>query len=391
MAEERESPPNRRPPDPGGRVRTVTGWVVVLLVGSLVLHIATSPKPAELTPDEGPAAESAEPTPTAWDREEATVTTVADTAGGNPLSVDRAMGYLQAICDLGPRPTGSEAMSAQQQMVRAHFESFGATVEMQRFKGPDPRVRGRRVRMANLVARWRPDATRRVLLCAHYDTRPLPDRDPDRAARRTGVFLGANDGASGVAVLMELAHLMPSEFAGPSVGPDPLGVDFALFDAEEFVFADRDPYFLGSRWFGQQYKKREALPAATPGAEPRPWRYEAAVLLDMVGDADLQVFYEGHSFARRDTRQIVHQVWDVAERLGVREFVPKVRHRVEDDHVALRKYGGIPAIDIIDFDYPHWHTTRDTPEHCSGESLAKVGWVVWEWLLDRAHSPADAT
>ncbi|MEN0112022.1 MAG: M28 family peptidase, partial [Planctomycetota bacterium] len=282
---------------------------------------------------------------------------------------------------------------AQQALLREHFESLGATVQLQRFKGPDPRARGRRVRMANLVARWRSDATRRVLLCAHYDTRPLPDRDPDPAARRNGVFIGANDGGSGVAVLMELAHLMPSAFGDESEtkSDDPLGVDFALFDAEEFVYSDRDPYFLGSQWFGQRYKRREPLPPVEPAREPRPWRYDAAVLLDMVGDADLQLYFEGYSFARRDTRAIAREVWDVAERLGVREFVPGVRHRVEDDHVALRRYGGIAAIDVIDFDYPHWHTTRDTPERCSGESLAKVGWVVWEWLLQRAAAPTDAT
>lgn len=300
----------------------------------------------------------------------------------NPVDSERAMGYLRAVCELGPRPSGSPGMAAQQKLVKGHFASLGVEVEEERFRAADPRNRSRRVRMTNLVVRWRPEASRRVLLCAHYDTRPLPDRDPDPAMRRGGVFLGANDGASGVALLMELGHLFAERLDAAAPDRD-FGVDFALFDGEELVYSDRDPYFLGSQWFATQYAKRPALPAVE-GGKPRPWEYEAAVLVDMVADADLQLYFEGHSFGARQSRPIAREVWDVAARLGVKEFVPRVRHTVQDDHLALREYGGIRAIDIIDFDYPAWHTTADTPERCSGDSLAKVGWVLWEWIVERA-------
>ncbi|CAN0364203.1 unnamed protein product, partial [Ectocarpus sp. 4 AP-2014] len=160
--------------------------------------------------------------------------------------------------------------------------------------------------------------------------------------------------------------------------PD-FGVDFAFFDAEELVYTDRDPYFLGSQWFGRQYKDRRPRPNPAGGPAIK-WSYDAAVLLDMVGDANLGIYWEGHSYGSRQSRPICREVWDVAERLGVKQFVPQVKHTVTDDHLALRKYGGIRAIDVIDFDYPYWHTTQDTPDKCSGRSLATVGWVVWEWI-----------
>jgi len=102
--------------------------------------------------------------------------------------------------------------------------------------------------------------------------------------------------------------------------------------------------------------------------------------LDMVGDADLQIYQERQSVAWRDTRPLVNEIWATAARLGVDEFVPRARHVVRDDHMALRNTAKIPTCDIIDFDYPAWHTEADTPRRCSGSSLAKVGWVVYEWL-----------
>ena len=281
----------------------------------------------------------------------------------NPLDADRAFGYLEEVCRLGPRPSGSRAMLDQQKLVTEHFESLGAEVERQTFRGPNPQG-GPKVRMANIIARWRPELKRRVLFCAHYDTRPLPDRDPNPLARRSGRFIGANDGASGVALLMELAHLM-REYDGP------VGIDLVLFDAEEFVWDDnRDPYFLGSRWFGTRYAKRK----------PKDWSYEWAILVDMVGDNDLEIHYEVFSWNWKETRPLVRQIWGTADQLGIKEFVPRTKTAVKDDHLALRQFGNIKAIDIIDIEYPHWHTEADVPRNCSGESLAKVGWVLWEWL-----------
>ncbi|MEO1496468.1 MAG: M28 family peptidase [Planctomycetota bacterium] len=367
-AEPATETPSFDPEPPGKTQRRVAAVLVVVLVGSLVVHIVTSKLSKE---DSGP---EAEPLPT--------VTPVLDaavTGSSNPLDAERAFGYLSAICELGPRPSGSVGMREQQELVATHFEEHGAEVRRQTFRVRNP-LGGPRVAMTNIIARWRLDEPDRVLLCAHYDTRPLPDRDPNPIARRRGRFIGANDGASGVAALMELAHLL-------AVYDGPLGVDVVLFDGEELVYVDRrDPYFLGSRYFAEAYKKRKPLPDGPP------WRYRAAILLDMVGDADLQLYQERYSYRNEKTRPLVLEVWSTAQRLGVEEFIPRVKHTVRDDHLALQRYGDIPAIDIIDFDYPAWHTESDTPRRCSGDSLAKVGWVVWEWLLSqRANPVADAS
>lgn len=282
----------------------------------------------------------------------------------NPLDAKRAYGYLKQICQLGPRPSGSRGMEQQQELLEKFFTKLGATVTQQKFLAPNP-LGGPKVQMANLIVTWHPDRKERVLLAAHYDTRPLPDRDPNPRLRRSGRFIGANDGASGVAVLMELAHLVP-KLEGK------LGVDFVLFDAEEFVYVEpRDRYFWGSEWFAQQYVEN-----------PPEHKYRWGVLLDMVGDEDLQLHHEQNSVSWPDTRPLVIDIWTTASRLGVEEFIPRTRHVIRDDHLALRNIARIPTCDIIDFDYPYWHTEADAPGRCSGESLAKVGWVVYEWLRE---------
>jgi Zn-dependent M28 family amino/carboxypeptidase len=214
---------------------------------------------------------------------------------------------------------------------------------------------------------------------AHYDTRPLPDRDPDPAKRTSGIFLGANDGASGTALLMELGHLMPA-LQGP------IGVDFLLVDGEEYVFKEGDPYFLGATWFARKYVK-----------EPPPHKYRWGVVLDMVADRDLQIYQERFSASWRETRPLVREIWAKAAELGVREFIPKMEYEVQDDHIPLRNIAKIPTCDLIDFTDPvgqipplYWHTTADTPQQCSGSSMAKVGWVVYEWLKGQQAAKAAA-
>jgi hypothetical protein len=277
-----------------------------------------------------------------------------------PFDGARAYQYLKKLCALGPRPSGSRGMEAQQKLLAEHFTASGAEVEVQRFSGRDPRD-GSPVPMANLIVHWHPQSKERVLLCAHYDTLPLPLRDP-RDPR--GRFVGANDGASGVAILMVLGEEMPK------LRPH-YGVDFVLFDGEEFVFdEDRDPYFQGSEHFARQYVQK-----------PPPYRYRWGVLLDMVGDAHLEIYQERNSMWWEDTRVLVEEIWATARRLGVREFKPQKKHEVRDDHLALHNIAAIPTCDIIDFDYPAWHTRADTPEQCSALSLAKVGWVLREWLV----------
>lgn len=286
---------------------------------------------------------------------------LAASAPSNPFDGLRAYQYLQELCELGPRYSGSAAMQRQQEMLVAHFTKAGGKVSRQEFRAKNPL--GGTVDMANIIVQWHPERKDRILLAAHYDTRPLPDEDPNPQAREHGTFIGANDGASGTAVLMELAHLMPgldSKF----------GVDFVLFDGEELVYkTGRDPYCLGSQWFARQY-----------AANPPEHRYHWGILLDMVGDATLSIYYERQSFMWRDTRPLVESIWDTAKRLGVDEFIPRVGPPVLDDHVPLRNVAKIPTIDIIDFNYPPWHTEQDVPRQCSSTSLSKVGWVVYEWL-----------
>jgi len=277
----------------------------------------------------------------------------------------RAMNHLVELCDLGPRPSGSAAMVKQRALLAAHFRAAGAGVEGQAFQVRDRRT-GAAVHMENLIVTWHPERRDRVLLAAHFDTRPFPDLDP---VDPRGRFVGANDGASGTALLMELARFMPG-LEGP------VGVDFVLFDAEEYVFGVGDPYCLGSNFFARQY-------AAAQAAGKARHRYVCAVVLDMVADRDLEIWQERNSLGWPESRPIVEEIWGVAERLGERRFVPRPRHAVEDDHVPLRMIGRIPACDLIDFDYPQWHTTADTPEHCAAESLEAVGRVVLEWLRTR--------
>lgn len=277
-----------------------------------------------------------------------------------PFDGARAYGYLKQICEIGPRPSGSEGMQKQQELLLRHFSQLGAEVSLQEFAGRDPRT-GQLVPMANLIARFFPERRDRILLCAHYDTLPFPLRDP---VNPRGRFIGANDGASGVAILMEMAHHVQKL-------PANLGVDLVCFDGEEYIFSEWDPYFQGSEYFARQYAE---------SAGQRLWRYRAAVLFDMVGDKDLQIYQERNSAWWSDSRWIVEGIWKTAERLKVLEFIPQKKYEIRDDHLALHNIGGIPACVLIDFDYPAWHTQQDTPEQCSPLSLAKVGWVVLEWL-----------
>ena len=280
-----------------------------------------------------------------------------------PFDGGRAYEHLKQLCEIGPRRSGSKGMEKQQKLLAAHFRELGGQVKLQKFNARHP-VDGSKVPMANLVVHWHPDRKERILLCAHYDTLPFPMLDP---VNPRGTFVGANDGASGVAVLMELARAMPKLESR-------YGVDFVLFDGEEFIFHPKGDFFLGSEHFAAEYRRQRL-----------PYKYRWGVLLDMVGDKDLDIYQEGHSMEWRDTRPLVEQIWATARRLGVREFVPRVKHDILDDHLALHG-AGIPTCDIIDYDYTDdrnqnlWHTQGDTADQCSALSLAKVGWVIQEWL-----------
>lgn len=277
-----------------------------------------------------------------------------------PFDTKRALGYLADICKIGPRVSGSDGMKTQQDLLQKHFEAHGGKVAWQRFSA---RQRSQRqpVEMANLIVSWHPDRERRVILCSHYDTRPIADQEPN--PRDWGKpFLSANDGGSGVAWLMELAHHMKEL-------PTQVGVDFVIFDGEEYVFDPRpngDDYFFGSEHFAQTYRK-----------ERPKYRYISAVLLDMIAGKNPRFPIESNSLIRAGG--LVEQLWGLAAELRCPAFQNQMGFEVRDDHLALNDVG-IPAVDIIDFSYPHWHRLTDVPENCSGEGMAQVARVLMAWL-----------
>lgn len=277
----------------------------------------------------------------------------------------RAFGYLQKICEIGPRVSGSDGMVKQQAMIIDHFRQFGCEIRAQTFDVPHPQT-GTPVRMTNLIISFDPSAKQRVVLACHYDTRPFPDRD---RVRPRGPFIGANDGASGVALFMEMAHHMRS------IRPR-YGVDFVMFDGEELVYRDFDKYFHGSEYFSRMYRDNP------PGHS-----YVCGVVADMVADKNLNLYIERNSW--KMAPRVTQSIWATARNMQVDEFIFQQKYEVRDDHLAMNQIAGIPTTDIIDFDYPYWHTTRDTPRSCSATSLAKVGRVLLQWLTEVPVEPGE--
>jgi hypothetical protein len=270
----------------------------------------------------------------------------------------RAMGYLKDICRIGPRISGTEGMRQQQELLKKHFTEQSGQVRLQPFTARQ-RSRKTPTEMANLIVSWHPERQRRVILCSHYDTRPIADNERDPRRWREP-FVSANDGGSGVALLMELAHHMKGL-------KTEVGVDFVLFDGEEYIYdKDVDKYFFGSDYFGQEYRRTRTKQ-----------HYLAAILLDMIGGKDARFPAEENSLLAAGP--LVQEVWKIAADQGCAAFRNEWQQGVNDDHVALNR-AGIPAIDIIDFSYPHWHKLSDVPENCSGESLAQVARVLAVWL-----------
>jgi hypothetical protein len=272
----------------------------------------------------------------------------------------RAMGYLEQLCKIGPRISGSEGMKKQQELLKKHFEDLGGKIDLQTFTA---RQESRRqpVDMANLIVSWHPERQRRVILCSHYDTRPIADQEPDRR-KWEEPFLSANDGGSGVALLMELAHQMKDL-------KTQVGVDFVFFDGEEYIFDPRpegDKYFFGSEHFARAYQKGRPKHV-----------YQAAVLLDMIAGKNPRFPIEQNSWF--SAAPLVEELWKIAAAEGCGAFKGQQGPTVSDDHLALNR-ANIPAVDIIDFDYPHWHRLTDLPENCSGESMQQVARVLTVWL-----------
>jgi hypothetical protein len=267
------------------------------------------------------------------------------------FSGQAAFQQLQKQCEFGSRDPGSSGYVACRDYLISTLRTLADEVEIQKFpiSFGSPR---KTVTASNIIAKFQPALRERLLLCAHWDTRPWADMDSKPANRRLPI-LGANDGASGVAILLEIARLLKEQ-------KTTLGIDIVLFDGEDIGESHKpNSYARGSAAFAEMY-----------GNKIRP---RFGILLDMVGDSDLQIYYE--SYSMQSAGAIVRQVWQYAQAMGISEFVMQEGYAVFDDHMPLLQKG-IPCIDIIDFDYPYWHTLEDRPDKCSSASLEKVGRVV---------------
>ena len=282
---------------------------------------------------------------------------LAGCAKGEPpaFNGDSAFVFLREQCDIGPRYPGSPGHAAVQRYLVEKLTSFGANVSLQPFEAVP--AGGDTLRLVNIVAAYRAGAGKRILLGAHYDTRPRADRERD-PANRSKPIIGANDGASGVAVLLEIARLLGS-------WKPPVGVDIVLFDGEDYgEEGNAQDYLLGSRRF-----------AAGLGG----YRPIAVIVVDMVGERDSRLPIEGFSSAA--SASLCARIYGIAGTLGVENFVQSQGPSIIDDHLPFIQ-AGLPAIDLIDFDYQHWHTLSDTPDKCAGSSLAAVGSVLVRFIRD---------
>lgn len=258
----------------------------------------------------------------------------------------RAYRDVQTQVAFGARVPGSQAHARTVDWIQAELRAAGWQPQVQRAE-----MLGHPIR--NVVAE-RGSGSPWVILGAHYDSRARADRDPDPANRALPVP-GANDGASGVAVLLELARVLPPKYAGR--------LTLVFFDAEDQGNLPGWDWILGSRVFAD-------------GLQGTP---DAVIIVDMIGDADLQIFYE-----RSSTAALCQSLWDAAQTQGYGDlFKPQIRHHLIDDHTPFLQKN-LQAADLIDFDYPYWHTLEDTADKVSSASLQSVGDTILYWLMEQS-------
>jgi hypothetical protein len=325
----------------------IVAGILLLLVGAGSLLVRRPEAPGLPSPAPAPSptqpAPSQSPSPT-YTPIPPSPTPTALPATPEPLQFDgqEAYGHVLAQEVLGPRPTGSQAGWATGDYIIQRLTELGWTVESQEFVFQG--VRGR-----NVVGKAGHGPV--VIIGAHYDTRPVADRDPN-PDRREQPILGANDGASGVAVLLELARVLDQERLERQVW-------LAFFDAEDRGRLDGWPYSVGAREMAQNLVIRP----------------QAVVVVDMVGDADQNIYYEHNS-----DPELSAELWAVAADLGYSDsIIPQPKHTIIDDHLPFIEQG-IPSVDMIDFDYPYWHTLEDTADKVSPTSLERVGRTLEVWL-----------
>ena len=283
---------------------------------------------------------------------------------GPAFIADSAMAYCQAQCDFGPRTMNSKAHDLCEEWIINKFKGFGLEVETQKadLTGWD----GTKLHSTNIIARFNPQAERRILICAHWDSRPWADNDPDSTNWRKPV-LAANDGASGVGVMLEVARLLQNDTTLA------IGVDLVCFDAEDYgtpQWAEKNEDSENTWALGAQYWAKNL---------PENYKPQFGILLDMVGGQGAKFYQEQNSI--RYAASIVDKVWSAARHAGFSSvFANEVGGGVTDDHIPVNE-AGIPTVDIIPF-YPDcrqssfgptWHTINDDMEHLDINTLKAVG------------------
>ncbi|MCX8052336.1 MAG: M28 family peptidase [Armatimonadetes bacterium] len=276
---------------------------------------------------------------------------------------NRAFQLLQDQVNFGPRVPGSPGHTKASLFIS---NELGQHADGKRFQEFTETIAGKKLAMRNIIGWFHPPKTsagntkeaRWVLLAAHWDTRPIADYEITYE-RRNQPIPGANDGASGVAVLLELARMFRER--KPSVG-----VLMVFFDGEDYG-PGSDQMYLGSKHFAANLAD-----SLTIGSKRV--KVDYGILLDMVGDRNLGIYREKNSVDAAP--EIVEKVWKAARELGYQDkFIDQVKYAIDDDHIQLIK-AGIKCIDVIDFDYGPWHTLDDKPDKCSAESLKIVGDVI---------------
>ena len=280
------------------------------------------------------------------------------------FNANLSMDYLLKQCSFGPRYPGSEGASKMKKFMEKTLLPLSDTLHIMNEKISHPYER-RYIILTNFLARFNRHAKYRIMLMAHWDTREFADLDPN-IENRSLPILGANDGASGVAVLLTIAEIL-NKYPLTKIG-----IDLLFIDGEDMgKSGDPDKFGLGTQEFSKNVPK------------PIP---QFAICLDMVADQDQHFPIE--QFSLRQAPEIVEEIWTLANQLGYNQFDKKIGKAIMDDHYYLYKYAKIPAIDIIDFDYPnkytnYWHTLQDVPENCSTESLSAVGTVITHFIYKR--------
>jgi glutaminyl-peptide cyclotransferase len=268
----------------------------------------------------------------------------------------RAWTHLVEQVRFGPRVPGSAARDSVAVYITRILGAHGGDVSAQRFEFQDP-YSERTIPLINVIANFYPQHRKRIMLAAHYDSRPWADEERVDSLRSQPVP-GAHDGASGVAVLLEIGRLLGLRDPG-------VGVDLVFFDGEDYgKSGDLEYYLLGSKHF------------VSTRVDYRP---VCGVLLDMVAGNRSFIAREGYS--RANAPELTDELFARAERLGLDFFRPIDAAAIYDDHVPFLK-AGIDVVDLFGYEYPWWHTVDDVPKNCSRERLGQVGVLLADFLYD---------